>query len=80
MLTSCIKNSLKIAEDLNAKLISIPAISSGIFGFPKAYCAFLMLDVAATYLHENKGFTSIDEIRLTNFDQPTVRYFEDAFD
>lgn len=73
-------NSLNIAEELNAKSISIPAISSGIFGFPKPYCAYLMLDVAATYLHENKGATSIEEIRLTNFDQPTVIIFENAFD
>lgn len=44
---------MKIAEELKAKIISIPSISSGIYGFPKPYCAYLMLDTAANYLNEN---------------------------
>ena len=49
---------MKIAEELKAKIISIPAISSGIFGFPKPYCAYIMLDTAANYFNDHKN-TSI---------------------
>jgi putative ATPase len=39
LLFSAVLNTLKTANKLECKSVSIPAISSGIFGFPKQLCA-----------------------------------------
>lgn len=78
LLKSCVLESLKTATKLGAKMISIPAISSGIFGFPKPFCGYIMLDTVAQYL--NSENTSLQEVRLTNFDMPTVKIFCECFD
>jgi len=58
--------------------ISIPAISSGIFGFPKDKCAQVLFDVSLNFFEENpKG--SLQEIRLVNYDDKTVEIFENEF-
>jgi O-acetyl-ADP-ribose deacetylase (regulator of RNase III) len=43
-------NSLKVADDNNLASISFPAISTGIFGFPKDRCAEIMLGAVIDYL------------------------------
>jgi len=57
--------------------ISIPAISSGIYGFPKDKCAKIFFDVAIDHL-ENKE-TTLKEIRFVNFDDNTVKFFKKEF-
>ena len=53
--------------------MALPAVSSGIFGFPKELCAKIMLETISEFLKtENKTLT---EVRLTNFDDPTVTIF-----
>ena len=39
LLHSAVYNTLAVANQLECKSVSIPAISSGIFGFPKPLCA-----------------------------------------
>ena len=41
---SCIVNTLEMAKHLKVKKVSLPAISSGIFGFPKDLCAKIMIE------------------------------------
>lgn len=67
-----------MATKLGAKMISIPAISSGIFGFPKPFCGYIMLDTVAQFL--NAEATTLEEVRLTNFDTLTVKIFIECFD
>jgi len=76
LLANCISNSLKIAQGINPPIasISFPAISSGIFGFPKDLCAQIFFDVILKQIDNNPQFPLTD-IRLTNFDQPTVDIF-----
>jgi len=71
-----VRSCLEKAEELNAKSISLPAISSGIFGFPKEKCATIMFDMAISYVKEKKGKTGLQEIRFTNFDDKTVELFD----
>jgi O-acetyl-ADP-ribose deacetylase (regulator of RNase III) len=42
LLHSAVRNSLNAAHELKCESISLPAISSGIFGFDKAHCAKIM--------------------------------------
>jgi len=51
--------SLLTAEKLELKSLSIPAISSGIFGFPKMLCAKILIAEAVKY-----GFFSLPQIKL----------------
>jgi O-acetyl-ADP-ribose deacetylase (regulator of RNase III) len=52
-------NSLKIADENNLTSITFPAISTGIFGFPKERCAHLMLQTVIDYL---KGDTGLNRV------------------
>jgi len=54
--------------------VSIPAISSGIFGFPKEQCATIMMENAIKWALLNKG-GKVKTIRMTNFDAETYYIF-----
>jgi len=71
-----VRSCLEKADELKLARISISAISSGIFGFPKEKCATIMFDMARGYIKEKAGKTSLKEIRFTNFDDRTVDIFE----
>lgn len=77
-LFAAVTNSLGAAEKLGAKSVSLPAISSGIFGFPKEYCAEVMFDAALEWLGDHPE-SSLRELRFTNIDTPTVAVFFAAF-
>jgi len=70
-----VRTCLDKAEELKAASISLPAISSGIFGFPKEKCATIMFDIAVQYIKEKGSKTTLKEIRFTNFDDKTVDLF-----
>lgn len=74
-LASSVTNSLRAADKQGLESIAFPAISSGIFGFPKEQCAKIMIRTAMTYIRSNKN-SSVKQIRFTNIDWPTVRIFE----
>lgn len=77
-LENAVLNSLKLAAKENLRSVSLPAISSGIFGFPKERCAEIILAAAANYL-ETHPQSSLQEVRICLFDQPTVEAFKKAF-
>jgi O-acetyl-ADP-ribose deacetylase (regulator of RNase III) len=53
-------NSLKVAEERGLTSISFPAISTGIFGFPKERCAEIMLRAVIDYLKKkNTGLNRV---------------------
>lgn len=78
-LKNAVINSLKLASEKNLKSISIPAISSGIFGFPKDRCAEILLRESAGYLKKNPE-TSLNEINICIFDDQTVKIFLKEFE
>lgn len=77
-LSLCVVNALTQYTG-KIRSISFPAVSSGIFGFPKALCADIMIKSAIRAL-DMLGPGTFDEIRFCNFDKPTVDVFKDAFD
>ncbi len=78
-LKNALKNSLLLASEKNFKIISIPAISSGIFGFPKDRCASILVNESKKFLEENPG-TSLETIEFCIFDDETLIHFKKQFE
>ena len=65
-------NSLKLADEHNLKSIAFPAVSTGIFGFPLARCAEIMLGTTVDYL---KGKTGLEEVVFCLFGRDAYEVF-----
>ena len=74
-LANCINSVLALAEENGCESISIPAISSGIFGFPKDQCAQVILQAIEDFVKANPHLI-LQQIRLCNIDEETVKIFE----
>ena len=72
MLEYAISNCLKDAKSLSS--IAIPAVSSGVFGFPLDLCAEVIIESAIQFCKENPT-CKLSEIHLTNNDDATVSQF-----
>ncbi len=72
-------NPLREAEKYNLQSISFPAVSSGIFGFPKDRCAKVMLS-AVKYFVEKNPDTKLNEIRFCIIDNLTFNIFKKEFE
>ncbi len=68
-------NSLKLADKNRLKSIAFPAISTGIFGFPKDRCATIMLSTTIAYL---EGPTGLEKVVYCLYDKKTLEIFENA--
>lgn len=78
-LRNAVLSSLNIAAEKGLKSISFPAISSGIFGFPKDKCAAVLVETAADYIKKNLQ-SSIELIEFCVFDDNTAGYFKSQMD
>ncbi len=65
-------NSLMLADKNNLKSITFPAISTGIFGFPKDRCAIIMLSTTVAYL---EGPTKLEKVVFCLYDKKTLEIF-----
>ncbi len=77
-LAAAIIGSLRRANELGLRTISFPAISTGIFGFPKKRAARLIYRAVQTYF-EIGAATSLELVRLTLYDAPTLDAFVKVF-
>ena len=66
-------NVLTLADLFNLESISMPAISSGVFGFPKALCAQILLDTTVKFLQQ--PYVTLSDVVMCNFDRETVEVF-----
>jgi len=78
-LKSAVENILKLATEKKFRSISMPAISSGIFGFPKDRCAKILIDESKKFVKENQG-TSIQLVEFCIYDDETYNHFKHEFD
>jgi O-acetyl-ADP-ribose deacetylase len=74
-LESAVKAALEIAHRQNFESIAFPAISSGIFRFPKIRCAQVMTDAIVTWAEANSE-SSLQDLRFAINDDGTVGVFE----
>ena len=77
-LKNAVINSLKLASENSLKSVSMPAISSGIFGFPKDRCASILVKESLNYLREHSK-SSLEMVEFCVFDENTASYFKRAF-
>jgi O-acetyl-ADP-ribose deacetylase (regulator of RNase III) len=78
-LKNAVLNSLILASEKKLKSISMPAISSGIFGFPKDRCAAILISESLNYIKKNPK-TSLELIEFCVYDDLTLGYFKKEFD
>eukprot|EP00759_Apiculatamorpha_spiralis_P043919 PhF_6_TR41066/c0_g1_i2/m.62209 len=72
-LKQTITSILHTAESNGMQSISVPAISSGLFKFPKDLCAHILIGHAQEFLLTSQHLNCV---RMVNFDEETVQYFE----
>jgi O-acetyl-ADP-ribose deacetylase (regulator of RNase III) len=75
-LAVAITGSLRLADELGLGTIAFPAISTGIFGFPKERAAGVMFGSIRKYLATPSG---LHLIRLVLYDTSTITAFEKAW-
>jgi O-acetyl-ADP-ribose deacetylase (regulator of RNase III) len=77
-LRNAVLSSLRLATEKGFKSISMPAISSGIFGFPKDRCAKILVGEAKKFLEDNPQ-SSLQVVEFCIFDDATLKHFVEEF-
>lgn len=70
-LADAYRNSLKLAEEHNLKSIAFPAISTGVYGYPKEEAAHIAIDTIREFLKEYDM-----EVVLTAFSDGDLKRYE----
>ena len=72
-LACCYYNSLKLATEYQLATIAFPAISTGVYGYPKEEAAAIAVKTVAAYLEEDKV---ILKVYFVAFDRETERLYQ----
>jgi O-acetyl-ADP-ribose deacetylase (regulator of RNase III) len=75
LLAACYRNSLALADSHGLKSIALPAISTGIYGFPAERAAMIALGTVHEALSD---FPSIERVVFCCFGDASRRYHEAA--
>lgn len=78
-LKNAVLSTLRLASEKGLKSVSMPAISSGIFGFPKDRCAKILVNESADYLRKNPQ-SSLEIIEFCVYDDNTMEHFKREFE
>ncbi|MFF9909912.1 O-acetyl-ADP-ribose deacetylase [Streptomyces sp. NPDC013457] len=71
-LASCYRESLRVADELGARTVAFPAISTGIYGWPMDDGARIAVETVRA------AVTSVAEVRFVLFDAAAYAAFESA--
>ncbi len=72
LLASCYRRSLEVADELGASSVAFPAISTGIYGYPRNAAA----EIAVSTVREVMPSTSVEVVKLVAFDAETYALYE----
>ena len=78
-LADAVFGSLRVASELKCASISMPAISTGIFGFPKDRAAKIIFSAIEKYFIDIQDST-LKNIRIVLFDDATIQPFVKVWD
>jgi len=73
-LGSAVRSALVLAAQLGLRSLSLPAISAGIFGFPRDLCARVILGTVRDYLSEHAE-ASLQRVNIVLHDRETANIF-----
>jgi len=73
-LADAVTGSLRVADELKCLSIAMPAISTGIFGFPKERAATIIFSAIEKYFVDAQ-ISSLKNIRIVLFDDATIQPF-----
>jgi O-acetyl-ADP-ribose deacetylase (regulator of RNase III) len=77
-LRSAVRSVLELATERGFESLAMPAISAGIFGFPKADCARIIVEEISFFVRSEK--TSLKEIDICLMDAEIIGFFEKELD
>ncbi|HBY60326.1 MAG TPA: O-acetyl-ADP-ribose deacetylase [Solibacterales bacterium] len=77
-LASCYRACLRLGEERHVRSLSFPSISTGIYGYPAEQAAEVAVGAVASYLEEQEGATSIEEVVFVLFDEATLTAYARA--
>ena len=72
LLASCHRESLGVADELGARVVAFPAISTGVYGYPLDEAAPVAIGAVRT------AATAVEEVRFVLFDERALHAFERA--
>ncbi|HKX24742.1 MAG TPA: O-acetyl-ADP-ribose deacetylase [Actinomycetota bacterium] len=72
LLASCHIETLRVANELGARTVAFPAISTGVYGYPVEEAAPVAVEAVRT------ADTRVEEVRFVLFDQATHQAFSRA--
>ena len=72
LLASCHTEALRVADELGAKTVAFPAISTGVFGYPVEEAASVAIDAV------RGARTSVEEVRFVLFGDDAYQAFRHA--
>lgn len=78
-LKKAVLSALALAAERGLKSVSMPAISSGIFGFPRDRCADILVGNSYEFLNQ-KSENSLELVEFCVFDDETAGHFKRAMD
>jgi O-acetyl-ADP-ribose deacetylase (regulator of RNase III) len=74
LLASCHTESLKVADEIGARTVAFPAISTGVYGYP-------VEEAAPVAIRAVRGAeTGVDEVRFVLFDEASYQAFHRALE
>lgn len=59
LLASCYQNCFRLAKELGVRTIAFPAISTGVYGYPKSEAAAIAVEETVLALEENKDLQRV---------------------
>jgi len=78
-LKSAVNKTLSLASIKGFQSISMPAISSGIYGFPQDKCAEILVSESINFIRQNMQ-SSLETIEFCIFQEDTLLYFKKQFE
>jgi len=72
LLTGCYRRCMELAREYRVKSIAFPAISTGIYRFPRQQAA----EIAVRTVREHLEASGVDRVLFCCFDDPTAEIYE----